>query len=103
MTGRDAKNHALPGTLALALEVGRTIAQGRQEGDPIDALVNYLKTTTYYRHCKVLFDGKVTDLHRETAKGFSLGSCTIASLNPRMTSLCSSFKTSFSLRAGTVG
>jgi DUF917 family protein len=79
MTGLDAKKYALPGTLGISLEVGRTIARGRLSGNPIDALLKYLSSTPYYKHNRILFDGKVTDLHRETAKGFSVGHCTIAS------------------------
>ena len=74
------KNYALAGTLGISLEVGRTIARGRIEGKPVDAILEYLSSTPYYRHNRILFDGKVIDLHRETAKGFSVGQCTIAAL-----------------------
>ena len=63
------------GTLRIALELGRSIREGRAKGDPISALMNFLRSTEYYKHCKVLFDGKVTDLHRQTTKGFAIGRC----------------------------
>ena len=61
MTGRDNKQFSVHGTMTLALEIGRAIVHGRQSGNPVDELVKYLRTTPYYNHCKVLFDGKVTD------------------------------------------
>ena len=83
MTGRDVKNYGVKGTLTLALGVGRVISQGRKEGGPIESLLTYLQSTEYYNHCKVLFDGKITDLRRETAKGFSMGHCEIDALDGR--------------------
>lgn len=81
MTGRQAKDFSVKGTMTLALGIGRAIAQGRKEGKPIDVLVEYLKTTPYYNKCKVIFDGKVTDLKRETTKGFAIGHCRLTALD----------------------
>ena len=75
MTGKQVKNFSVKGTLRIALELGRSIREGRAKGDPISALMNFLRSTEYYKHCKVLFDGKVTDLHRQTTKGFAIGRC----------------------------
>lgn len=81
MTGADVKRTAVKGTLTLAREIGRAIERGRREGDPVQTLVDYLRTTPYYNHCKVLFDGKVQDIRRETKLGFSIGHCKLAALN----------------------
>ena len=81
MTGRDVKNYGVKGTLTLALGVGRAISQGRKHGDPVEALLACLRSTEYYNHCKVLFDGKITDLRRETSKGFSIGHCELDALD----------------------
>ena len=81
MTGSQVKNYGVKGTLTLALGVGRAISRGRMEGEPIDTLLAYLRSTEYYNHCKVLFDGKITDLRRETAKGFSMGHCELDALD----------------------
>ena len=81
MSGSDLKRTAVKGTLSLALEIGRAISRGRSEGAPIDTLVSYLRTTPYYNHCKVLFDGKVVDISRETRQGFSVGTCRIGALH----------------------
>ncbi len=81
MTGKQVKDYAVHGTLLLALEIGRAIERGRTEGDAVTTLVRYLRTTSYYNHCKVIFDGKVTDLQRETKRGFAVGHCHLAALD----------------------
>ena len=81
MTGADVKRSAVKGTMTLALEIGQAIVRGRHSGNPVDELVNYLRTTPYYNQCKVLFDGKVTDLRRETTKGFAIGFCQMDALD----------------------
>ena len=80
MTGKEVKAYSVKGTLSLALETGQAIRSGHDKGDPIDALLTYLRTTDYYNHCKVLFDGKITDLRRETTKGFAMGYCEISNM-----------------------
>lgn len=81
MTGAQVKKTAVHGTLSLALGIGRAISKGRHEGDPVDALLAYLRTTEYYNKCAVLFDGKVVDLLRETTRGFSIGRCVFEALD----------------------
>lgn len=78
MNGKDAKRTAVGGTLTLALEIGRAIDRGRKEGEPVEALLSCLRNTSYYKHCAVLFDGKIVDLLRETTRGFSIGHCHLA-------------------------
>ncbi len=73
LDGAQAKRAAIPGTLTLALEIGRAIRRGRRRGDPFAALLGYLRTTDYYRHAKTLFDGKIVDIVRETTRGFAVG------------------------------
>lgn len=81
LVGRQVKDFAVHGTLTLALGIGEAIRKGRLEGDPVAALVAYLKTTPYYNHAKTLFDGKVVDLKRETTRGFSIGHCHLEGLD----------------------
>lgn len=81
MTGRDAQRTAVGGTMSLAVEIGRAITAGRRNGDPVAALIDYLRTTTYYNQAKLLFDGKIVDLVRETTRGFAIGKCTLAALD----------------------
>lgn len=74
MSGRAVKDCAIHNTLSLALGVGRAIGAARRaHADPFAALFAYLRSTEYYRHCQLLFDGKIVDLKRETAKGWATG------------------------------
>lgn len=82
-TGRQVKDAAIAGTLSIAFGVGNAISLGRRDGNPVDSLVEYLCTTEHYRHARVLFDGKIVDLERNTSAGFSTGVCRIESLDDR--------------------
>jgi hypothetical protein len=74
MHGRDAKRSMVRGTLSLALGLGRTIREARRSSnDPFASLLSYLRTTPYYQHCRVLFEGKTVDLLRETKDGWAMG------------------------------
>jgi DUF917 family protein len=74
MHGRDAKRSMVRGTLSLALGLGRTIREARRaSNDPFASLLAYLRTTPYYQHCRVLFEGKTVDLLRETKNGWAMG------------------------------
>jgi len=81
MNGAQVKSTAVRGTLTLARDIGRAIVRGRSEGDAVDTLVSFLRTTPYYNHCKILFDGKVHDIRRETRQGFSVGHCHLSALD----------------------
>lgn len=81
LLGKQVKDFAVHGTLSLALGIGTAIREGRATGDPVEELISYLKTTPYYNHAKILFDGKVTDLRRETTRGFAIGHCLMDSLD----------------------
>lgn len=80
MTGKQVKDYSVRSTLSLALGIGQAIRRGHDDGNPIDALLSYLRSTDYFNKCAVLCDGKITDLRRETARGFALGTCEIADL-----------------------
>lgn len=81
MSGRQLKAAAIRHTLTIAQGIGCAIRHGRQQGNAVASLINYLRSTEHYRHAKVLFDGKIIDLIRETARGFSVGRCRMTSLN----------------------
>ena len=81
LTGRQVKDYGVSGTLGIALGIGRALTEGRKRGDPVEAMQAYLRTTQYYNRCKVLFDGKITDVRRETTRGFSIGHCDIESID----------------------
>lgn len=74
MHGRDAKRSIVRGTVSLALALGRTVREARTGGgDPFDALLQFLRGTQYYQHCRILFEGKTVDLLRETRSGWAFG------------------------------
>ena len=73
LTGKQVKDFAVHGTLNIALGIGQALRGAT--GHPVRAMQDYLRTTRYYNHCHELFDGKVVDLRRETARGFSVGHC----------------------------
>jgi DUF917 family protein len=74
MTGAAAKTCVIRDTLSLALGIGRALGGARRtQRDPLEALFEYLRSTEYYRHCRLLFDGKIIDLRRETQSGWAIG------------------------------
>lgn len=78
MTGAQVKRVAVHDTLALAIGAGRTIREAREaHRDPFESLLAYLGATEYYKHAKVIFDGKIVDLIRETKGGFAIGRAVI--------------------------
>ena len=81
MTGKQAKASAVRGTLTLAQGIGRAILQGRENNEPVESLLTYLRSTEYYNQCKVLFDGKVSDIRREITKGWSVGHCILEAMD----------------------
>jgi len=74
MTGAQVKKAAIRGSLSFAVDIGRTIAAAHRDGcDPVEALLNHIRTRSDSRFCKVLFIGKIVDLVRETRGGFAFG------------------------------
>ncbi|MBO9499177.1 MAG: DUF917 domain-containing protein [Novosphingobium sp.] len=74
LRGDQAKAHAIPGSLSTAIAIGAAVRAARGQGsDPFAALFAALKASGLYPHAGVLFDGKITDLERETRGGFSVG------------------------------
>ena len=81
LTGKQVKDYGVSDTLRLALGIGRALKHGREKGEPVQAMQDYLKTTQYYNKCVVLFDGKIVDVRRETTRGFSIGHCHIDAID----------------------
>lgn len=74
LSGSQAKAHAIPGSISAAIAIGASVRRARHGGgDPFRALAAALEATGLYPHCRVLFDGKIVDLERETRGGFSVG------------------------------
>ena len=74
LTGRQAKDNAIPGSVSTAIAIGAAVRKARQSNeDPFEALFEALRASGTYPHAGVLFDGKIVDLERETRNGFSIG------------------------------
>ncbi|NVK54730.1 MAG: DUF917 domain-containing protein [Alteromonadaceae bacterium] len=73
-TGKQVKQHAIHGTISLALEIGRKMRRVKSSGsDPTDALLSVIRQNADYGYGGILFEGKITDVKRETNQGFSVG------------------------------
>jgi uncharacterized protein len=78
LSGRQARDHAIGGSVSAAIAAGKAIRLARDAGeDPFAALFAALRASGLYPYAGVLFDGKIIDLERETRRGFSIGRVTI--------------------------
>lgn len=78
MSGAQAKQHAIPGSLSTAIAIGAAVRRARTDGDdPFTALIAALRASGLYPHAGALFDGKIVDLDRRTEGGFSVGTVVI--------------------------
>jgi hypothetical protein len=72
MRGRDVKRAAIPGTVSLALRLGRAVLEARErKADPIAAALSVTGG-------RVLLRGKIVDVERRTTAGFARGRVRIA-------------------------
>jgi uncharacterized protein len=82
MTGADVKRTAIPNTLTLAIRIGELLRKARESHvNPIEALLNYLPSTLY-KYGRVIFQGKIVDMMRETKAGFVMGRAKIDGIAP---------------------
>ncbi len=82
MTGEEARRASVPDVLSISLRIGRSIRAGRAAGNTLSALFETLSTMPDHRHHKLLFDGKVADVNRETSmKGFTFARYKLMSLS----------------------
>ncbi len=72
MRGRDVKRAAIPGSVSLALRLGRAVIDARErKADPIAAALGVSGG-------RVLLRGKIVDVERRTTAGFARGRVRIA-------------------------
>ena len=73
MTGAVARRVSIPGTLRLGIRLGAAAREARRRHtDPLESLVEALGTASY-RGPRLLFEGKVEDVFRQTTEGFVKG------------------------------
>ncbi|GAA3034325.1 DUF917 domain-containing protein [Actinokineospora globicatena] len=81
MTGAEVKRTAIPGTMSLALALGRCIREAREHHrDPFDALGQALERSIYGSG-RVLLEGKVIDVERSSSDGFVRGTATVSTFD----------------------
>jgi uncharacterized protein len=95
MSGAELKRTAVRSSMSIALGIGQSIARGRRTGNPLDSLVSFLRSTDGYNQAYTLFSGKITDLKRETSRGWTLGACTIEALRGGDSSVFIQFQNEF--------
>lgn len=77
MDGETARRVSVPATMTLAQDIGRVVREAHAAHvKPIDALVDFLRTT-HYGHAERIGSGKVTDIARRFENGWSVGVVTI--------------------------
>lgn len=82
MDGRTARRLVVPGTISLALGIGRTIRAAREEKrDAIGALIAFFEST-HYGAARLLVSGKVADVTRREQNGWVMGEVTIQPFDP---------------------
>lgn len=92
MSGADVKRATVPGTLTAALEIGRAIREGRRRGHAVEMLIDQLESLPQYGAARRVFDAKIVDLKRETARGFSVGCCVMEHVDDPMRRMDVSFQ-----------
>lgn len=82
MSGAEVKSKAILGSMSYSLEIGRGIRQARSErDDPFDGLMEFLNKPEDDRYARILFDGKIVDINRETRDGWHFATIEMQSLD----------------------
>jgi DUF917 family protein len=81
MTGEEARRSSIPKTLSGAIQIGEAISRSGDRGHALERLVAALRAHEYYSQAGVVFQGKITELERDTSRGWVFGTCTISALN----------------------
>ena len=84
MTGRQLKQYSVHGTLSIARGIGHAVRLAvRNRQDIFNSLLKYLSSTEYYRHVRILFDGKIVDVNSGIQGGFSKGKVILKGLEDK--------------------
>jgi DUF917 family protein len=77
MDGQTARRVSVPGTVSLAIGIGRTLREARENHrDMMTSLIEFF-ATTHYEEARIVGSGKVTDVSRRMENGWSVGIVTI--------------------------
>lgn len=78
MTGRQAKETAIPSTLSLGIRLGEALRSARARKQPPAIAVTEVTAQSIYGRAIVVFEGKVTEVQRQRTEGFLKGRAVIA-------------------------
>lgn len=79
MSGGTCRRVSVPGTMSLAIGIGRTLRESKaRRRDPLDALVEFF-AGTHYETARLIGSGKVADVSRRVENGWSVGTVRIES------------------------
>jgi len=71
MSGREVKERAVLGSTSFCLRIGRGIRESRKRyDDPFDGLLELLNDPREGRCARILFEGKIVDVDRQTRDGW---------------------------------
>ncbi len=95
MTGKQAKQAVVPGTISFALEIGRALAANYCNAKQIEAPLRELFERSDYGVFKSLYTGKVVDISRKIVGGFDVGEARIESIGSGKPPMTLSIKNEF--------
>lgn len=78
MTAAQVRQSAIPGTVSLALALGRVLKAAREDHRPLEGALDEALAGTVYGAPVHLVDGKVVDVERRTEGGFTIGVARLA-------------------------
>lgn len=82
MSGKEVKERAIQNSISYSMGIGKAIREGRESSpDPVEHLIRHLHNPIENRFAKLLFDGKITDVNRETRDGWHIATVHICGLN----------------------
>ncbi|MDQ0469512.1 DUF917 domain-containing protein [Labrys wisconsinensis] len=82
MDGATARRVSVPGTMSLAIGIGRVLREARRlRRDPIEALIGFF-SGTHYQKARLIGSGKVADIQRSTQNGWAVGTVRIEPFAP---------------------
>lgn len=77
MDGQTARRVSVPGTVSLAIGIGRTLREARENHQDMMAALIAFFAGTHYEEARIVGSGKITDVSRRMENGWSVGTVTI--------------------------
>jgi len=78
MSGSRLREVAVAGTTSLAMRLGRNVRKARERSADVFGAILEAFEGTGYNGARVVFQGKIVDVHRETRGGWAVGEVRIA-------------------------